>query len=416
VVGRALLRGAGKVPREVTARRPAAPRGAVADATESAAPRLVGVVAIGLPSGLLIQALVNHAGYRHPVVPVVVWLGMLAAAAWLIPRARAGDLSTAHAGAAVVAAVAAVIAIGLDRKATGMAGTTMDWTILGTLWLLALIALSCPPSLSVPGAALVLGIQAVFVLRAPGSSPLGLSRLAASAYVVVSILAIFSALRPALRTHAEIALRRAALTSRSAAERAAAAAIAEVRNGRLELLEMEALPLLRGIADGSLDPADSAVRAQCAQHAATLRRALADRALPAETGLLADLAPVLSAARSRAVPVEVQVAGDPGRPRQDVVRAIQAAVGNILRALPAQPVVLTVLASEEQVELFLTFERAPAAGCDVPGLRQDVAGLRQGVAGLGRAVRADAAWRAMLEVEDTGQGCLEVSWRKAVPV
>lgn len=409
MVGRALLRCIGEAPRAVAARGPAAPRGAVADATESAALRLAGAVAIALPSGLLIQALINHAIYRHPVVPVVVWLSMLAGAAWLIPRARAGDLSTAHASVAVLAAMAAVIAIGLDRKVTGTAGATTDWTILGTLWLLALIALSCPASLSVPGAALVIGIQAVFVLRTAGATLLGLSRLAASAYVVVSILAIFSVLRPALRTHARMALRRAALTSRSAAERAAAAAISEVRHGRLELLEVEALPLLRGIADGGLDPADSEVRGQCAQLAATLRLALADRALTGETGLLADLEPVLSIARSRDVPVAVQVIGDPGRPGEDVVRAIQAATNNILRVLPAQPVILTVLASGEQVELFLTFERAPAAGCDVPRLRQDVAGLRS-------AVRADAAWRAMLEVEDTGQGCLEVSWRKAVPV
>ena len=250
MVGRALLRSIGEAPRAVTARGPAAPRGAVADATESVAPRLVGAVAVILPSGLLVQALINHAAYRHPLVPVVVWLSMLTAAAWLMPRARAGDLSTAHAGVAVLAAAAAVIAIGLDRKVTGMAGTTTDWTILGTLWLLALIALSCPASVWVPGAALVMGVQAVFVLRGLGASLLGLSRLAASAYVVVSILAVFSALRPALRAHAEMALRRAALTSRSAAERAAAAAISEVRRGRLELLEMEALPLLRGIADG----------------------------------------------------------------------------------------------------------------------------------------------------------------------
>lgn len=409
MVGRALLRGTGKEPRAAAARGPAAPRGAVADATESAVPRLVGAIAIALPSGLLIQALVDHATYRHPVVPVVVWLSMLAAAAWLMPRARAGDLSTAHAGLAVLAAAAAVIAIGLDHKVTGTAGTTMDWTILGTLWLLALIALSCPARLWVPGAALVIGIQGVFVLRALGASPLGLTRLAVSAYVVVSILAIFSALRPALRTRAEIALRRAALTSRSAAEHAAAAAISEVRHGRLELLEMEALPLLRGIAGGNLDPADSEVRGQCAQLAATLRLALADRTLTAGTGLLADLEPVLSVARSRNVPVEIQVIGDPGRPGEDVVRAIQAAAGDILQVLPAQPVILTVLASGEQAELFLTFERAPGAGCDVPRLRQDVAGL-------GSAVRANAAWRAMLEVEDTGQGCLEVSWRKAVPV
>ena len=76
------------------------PQTAVAEATESAAPRFAGVFAIVLPAGLLLQALVDHHSYRHPVVPVVVWLGMLVAAAWLMPRARAGELRTGHAVAA----------------------------------------------------------------------------------------------------------------------------------------------------------------------------------------------------------------------------------------------------------------------------------------------------------------------------
>jgi hypothetical protein len=335
------------------------------------------------------------------VVPVVVWLGMLAAAMWLVPRSRAGELTTAHAAAAVLVAAAAVTAIGLARRVTGAAGTSLDWTILGTIWLLALIALSSPAWLWVPGSALVMGVHAIFVLGPLGISPLGLSRLAASAYAVVSILAVFAALRPAMRTLAVIAVRRAELASRSAAARAAAAAIGEVRRGRLELLEMEALPLLRGIAGGTLDPADGAVQDQCARHAATLRRALVDRTLQEETGLLADLKPVLSAARERNVPVEVQVIGDPGRPAADIVHATRATVDGVLRALPPQPAILTVLAAEDSVELFLTFGRPPAGECDV--------------AALGHGVRAEAAWRAILEVEEAGQGCLEVYWRKEVP-
>ena len=384
-----------------------APDGAVADATESAAPRLLTTVAIALPAGLLVQALVSHASYRLPVVPVLVWLGMLAAAAWLAPPARAGQLRTGRAVAAVLVAAAAVTAIGLDRKVAGPAGTTVDWTILGTIWLLGLIALGSRARLWVPGTALIFGIHAIFVVRALGVSPLGLSRLAASAYAVVGILAVFAALRPALRTHAEIAVRRAALASQSAAERAAAAAISEVRREQLQLVEAEALPLLRGIADGTADPADSTVRAQCSQHAATIRRALADRRRPGAAGLLASLEPVLSAARSRRVPVEVQVIGDPGQPADDVAHATRAAADGVLRALRPQSTMLTAIASEDQVELFLTFERAPAAASEVAGLRHGVDGLRQDV-------RADAAWQAMLDVEDTGQGCLEVRWRKAV--
>ena len=400
MTGRGLPRRFRKAPEAVAGGEAIAPRGVVAAATESAVPGFVGAVAIVLPVALLVQALVNHTNYRHPVVPVVVWVGMLAAALWLVPRSRTGELTTGHAAVAVLVAVAAVTAIGLDRRVTGAAETNVDWTILGTIWLLALVALSSPAWLWVPGSALVVGVHAVFVVRTLGAGPNGLSRLAAGGYAVVSILAVFAALRPAIRTHAEIAVRRAALASRSAVERAAAAAIGEVRRGRLELLEMEALPLLRGIADGTLDPADGTVRDQCAGHAATLRRALVDRTL--DTGLVADLKPVLSAARARGVPVEVQVIGDPGRPAQDVGHAVRAAVDGVLRVLPPQRAILTILASADSVELFLTFERPPPGG--------------PGVSGLGRTVRADAAWRAALDVEDTGQGCLEVHWRKAAPL
>ena len=117
-----------------------------------------------------------------------------------------------------------------------------------------------------------------------GTVALGLTRLTASAYALAVILIIFAAIRPTVRAQAGIAGRRAALASRSAAERAAVAAIREDRRERLALLEMEALPLLRGIADGTLDPADSAVRERCARHAATLRRSLTDRARTGRAG------------------------------------------------------------------------------------------------------------------------------------
>jgi hypothetical protein len=379
------------------------PQRAVAEATESAAPRVVGAAAVALPAGLLVQALVDHASYRHPVVPVVVWLGMLAAAAWLVPRARAGGLGIGHALVAVAVAVAAVTAIGLDRRAYHP-GAALDWTILGVVWLLALLALSSPAWLWAPGSALVTSIHTVFLLRGLGFSPLGLTRLAATCYAVVSILAVFAALRPALRTHAAMAVRRAALASRSAAERAAVAAIGEVRRGRLAVLELEALPLLRGIADGTLDPDDGAVRERCAEHAANLRRALADRA---ESALLPGLEPVLAAARAQGVLAEVQAIGDPGGTAGDVARATVAAVDLVLRALPPQPVILTVLASGDAAELYLPFDRPPA-GHDLAALGLDLAGLTRGVPG-------DSAWRAALEADGAGPGCLEVRWRTAVP-
>jgi hypothetical protein len=252
----------------------------------------------------------------------------------------------------------------------------------------------------------VLAVNGFFIVRLLGSAAPGIARLAAAAYVVVVILGVFAALRPVLRIRAGLAARAAELASRSAAERAAVAAIQEDRRDRFALLELEALPLLRGIADGSLDPADEEVRRKCARHATSLRRALADRARLGRE-LLAGLEPALRAARQRGLLVEVQVVGDPGLPSPEAARATLAAVGTVLDALPPQPVTLTVLAPAaainpgltEPVELYLTFDELP------PGAR----------APAFPPVTGNSRWRAALDVDEAGAGCLEVGWRPVMP-
>jgi hypothetical protein len=243
--------------------------------------------------------------------------------------------------------------------------------------------------------------HAVFVIRLLGVTPLGLERLSAAAFILVVCLVVFATLRPTMRTHAGLAARSAALASRSAAERAAVAAVRADRRRRLDLLEVEALPLLRGIADGILDPADPAVRERCARHAADLRRVLTDQSRAA--GLLAELEPALRSAAARGLPVEVQVVGVPGRPAPEVAAAALAAVDSTLSALPPHPVrdpvLLTVLAAGDDVELYVAFECPPPTAPDLSALQQ--------------RVPAAAQWSAAFDVNDAGAGCLEVRWRNA---
>jgi hypothetical protein len=230
-------------------------------------------------------------------------------------------------------------------------------------------------------------------------TPLGLERLSAAAFILVAFLVVFATLRPTMRTHAGLAARSAALASRSAAEREAVAAVRADRRRRLGVLEMEALPLLRGIAEGSVDPADPGVRERCARLSADLRRVLADQSRAA--GLLAELEPALRSAAARGLPVEVQVVGEPRRPLPEVAAAALAAVDSTLSALPPHParnpVVLTVLAADDDVELYVAFDRPPPDAPDVSALR--------------RRVPAAAGWSAVLDVNDAGPGCLEVRWR-----
>lgn len=261
-------------------------RGLLPDAQEAELPRMVGLVVAVWQLALLVQVLVYLHDFRQPAVPAAVWLGLLAAAVWLVPRARAGGFSGAEAAAAVAVAVAAVALVGWERRGHG----AVDWSVVGAGWLLALVALSRRAWEWVAGALLVFAAHAIFAIHLLGVTSLSLARLAATAYTLVVILVIFAALRPTWRASAGMAARRAALTSRLAAERAAAAAVHEDRRERLALLEVDALPLLRGIADGKIDPADGQVQERCARHAAALRRALADR--PQDVGgLLAELQP-----------------------------------------------------------------------------------------------------------------------------
>lgn len=369
--------------------------GVVRAAYESQLPRMAAAVAAVWQVAVLIPVVIYLPDYRQTAVPVIVWLGMMAAGLWLVPRARASGLTAAEAAAAVAVAVAAVILVGWERRAHGATGT-VDWSVFGTGWLLALVALSRPAWAWVSGALLVFLAHAVFVIRVLGMTPLALTRLTAAAFILVVILVIFAAIRPTMRAEAGIAARRAALASRSEAERAAADAVREDRRHRLALLEVDALPLLREIADGALDPADDQIRERCARHAAALRRALADQA-PNGSGLLAELEPAVRAARARGLPVEVQVVGDPARPAREVAAATAMAVDRLMTVLPPHPVVLTVLASGSETELYLTFDRPPRAAPDVAALQRDVPAV--------------ARWSAAVDVAGTGAGCLEVRWR-----
>jgi hypothetical protein len=365
------------------------------DTVEAGLTSLLRALALVLPSLALLQVLVNARDYRQPVVAVGVWLAVLGAGAWLVPRSRTGRLTTGETAAAIAIAVVAVAAIGAAHQAHSDPGN-VNLAVLGTVWLLALVVMSHPAWVWIPVALLVFAVDGVLVFREQGLNRLSLSQLGAAGYIIAAILIAFAALRPTLDMHVTMAVRQAALASRAAAERAAAAAIKQERRGRLAVLEEEALPLLRGIADGTLDPADAGVREQCARHAGVLRDALSDDAPGGE--LMVRLRSALRAAGTRGRPVTVQLIGDPGTPPPVVAHAALAAVDAVLSALPPDQAVLTVLAAEDDVELYLTFDGPLRA---VPDLTR-----------FGRPVPAAARWRATLSTTEAGGGFLEVGWRK----
>jgi hypothetical protein len=373
----------------------------VREETESGLLRMAWVLAAVLPGAALVQVLVNVHDYRQPAVAVAVWLVMFAVAIWLVPRIRTDGLTGREAAAAVMIAVAAVVIVGLDHRAH-YAPRRADLAILGTAWLLALVALSRPPRAWISGALAVLAVHTALFIRDEGANKLSLAQLETGGYILAAFLVAFAALRPTLAMHTTITARRARLASRSVAERAAAAAVLADRRSRRAVLEVEVLPLLRGIADGTLDPAVGQVRERCARQAAVLRHSLTDTDRVAGTGeLMSGLEPALRGASARGLLVNVQVIGDPGVPERQVARAVLAALHAVLGALPPHQVVLTVLASGDDVELYLTFSE-PFRPEPVPD-----------VTGFGRDVPAAARWHAAVDAEETGPGCLEIGWRNA---
>ena len=91
----------------------------------------------------------------------------------------------------------------------------------------------------------------------------------------------------------------------------------------------------------------------------------------------------------------VRVIGDPGTPLPPVARAVLAVMDAVISALPPHQVMLTVLASGHDVELYLTFS-APLL--TAPDLTR-----------FGLDVPASARWQACVGTTETGGGCLEVS-------
>ena len=360
--------------------------------------RAVTVLAVVMPVVALLQVVANSRDYRAPAVALGTWLAVIGATAWLLPRLRRGGLTAAQTAAAIAIAVAAVVAVGVAHRPHG-APSSVDLGILGTVGLLIFVAMTCRARVWIPGALLVFGAHSATVICEGGLNPLNLSKLEAGGYIMAVALLAFSVVRPAVATSARIAARHAALASRSAAERAGVAAIQQERQDRLALLEREALPLLRAIADETLDPASRRVAEQSALHSAILRDSLSSR-VPQAGELAALLAPMLRAARERGMPVTEQFIGDPGIPPAAAARAVLAMLNAVMSELPARQVILTVLAPGDEVELYLTFD---AALRSVPDLTRFQPGLP-----------AAAGWHAALDAPEggSGGGCLEVRWRK----
>ena len=155
------------------------PHKAARDTAEAGMTYLIRTLAVMMPLLALVQALANSSDYRQPAAAVAVWLAVLGAGVWLVPRLRTGGLGAGESAAAVAVAVAAVAAIGAIHRVPSDPGS-VDLAILGTAWLILLVVVSYSARVWVPVALLVFVVQGVLLIMEQGLNRLSLSQLGAA--------------------------------------------------------------------------------------------------------------------------------------------------------------------------------------------------------------------------------------------
>ena len=116
---------------------------AVVQEYASGLPRIFGMLVVIWQLALLIQIISYRHEYRQLWAAFAVWFGLVGVAFWLVPRTRAGGLSRRDSAIAIALAIFAVCMLGWEHRLRG-AESSVDWSVFGTSWLLALVAVSRP--------------------------------------------------------------------------------------------------------------------------------------------------------------------------------------------------------------------------------------------------------------------------------
>src|SRR6202161_972948 len=93
------------------------PHTVVRDIAEAGLMRMVRTVGVITRPIALIQVLANSHESRRPAMAIAVWLAVLGAAAWLVPRMRTGGLSAGETAVGLAVAVPAVAVVRPVRAA-----------------------------------------------------------------------------------------------------------------------------------------------------------------------------------------------------------------------------------------------------------------------------------------------------------
>ena len=189
-----------------------------------------------------------------------------------------------------------------------------------------------------------------------GTAPLELARMVSALYGLWGVQFLAAAFGPVLGASATTTALAASNDVDLASRQQAAATIRQDRLAQVRDLEERFLLVLRGVADGSVDPADQVVRRQCANQAGVLRRLLASASSSGGTASgLAELERPVEAAEARGVTVDVRLHGDLWALPTPVRERMAATVAEALASVATGTVTLTVLCSAGEGTVYVTF-------------------------------------------------------------
>lgn len=211
--------------------------------------------------------------------------------------------------------------------------------------------------------------------------------LAVTAVSVAGFQVLTASATGALRRVAGSAAHASAAAQRTRTRRAIARRVHEDRRRRYAEVAATARPLLAGLADGTLDPADADVARRCAVEAARLRRLFAESD-ETDDPLLHEVRACVDVAERRGVPVEVVSQGSwPVLPRE-VRRALTDGPMQVLSTVQDKARVALV-GAQETVSVSVLADRA-ATIAEPP----ETHGVRTTSLTSGTRVWVEATWRA----------------------
>jgi signal transduction histidine kinase len=268
---------------------------------------VVGALGVRHVANALVPIVAHRSSYRSVGAELVTWAvlaGVGVVGSIRLLRHRAGTVgSWLLAAAALAASAVATAAVASEQELT-----PAHWALGATGWFGLLVLLRRP----IAELAALIGINAGFtlvvLLHDGAADRVSLARFLLMVYVMAALqlgLALVAgALDRTARRVAAAAERQATISRRVQV----AEALHRSRLDRYETVRRSVVPLLVGLANGELDPADRRTQRRCAVEESRLRRLFAETDDVADP-LLHELRACADIAYRRGIPVDLQVVG-----------------------------------------------------------------------------------------------------------